>query len=51
MVLCFTADEEAGGHKGAEYLVHNHSEMLADCTEAIGGWAAGAQRSVASGST
>jgi acetylornithine deacetylase/succinyl-diaminopimelate desuccinylase-like protein len=43
MVLCFTADEEAGGHKGAEYLVDHHSEMLADCTEAIGevgGWSA-----------
>jgi acetylornithine deacetylase/succinyl-diaminopimelate desuccinylase-like protein len=43
MVLCFTADEEAGGHKGAEYLVENHAEHLADCTEAIGevgGWSA-----------
>ncbi len=36
MVLCFTADEEAGGHKGAEHLVKNHPELLADCTEAIG---------------
>jgi len=43
MVLCFTADEEAGGHKGAEYLVKEHSDLLADCTEAIGevgGWSA-----------
>ena len=43
MVLCFTADEEAGGHKGAEYLVNKHSDLLADCTEAIGevgGWSA-----------
>jgi len=43
MVLCFTADEEAGGHKGAEYLVKEHSDHLADCTEAIGevgGWSA-----------
>jgi acetylornithine deacetylase/succinyl-diaminopimelate desuccinylase-like protein len=43
MVLCFTADEEAGGHKGAEYLVENHRHLLADCTEAIGevgGWSA-----------
>jgi acetylornithine deacetylase/succinyl-diaminopimelate desuccinylase-like protein len=43
MVLCFTADEEAGGHKGAEYLVENHAGHLADCTEAIGevgGWSA-----------
>ena len=36
MVLCFTADEEAGGHKGAEYLVENHADLLGDCTEAIG---------------
>ncbi len=36
MVLCFTADEEAGGHKGAEHLVKNHADLLADCTEAIG---------------
>jgi acetylornithine deacetylase/succinyl-diaminopimelate desuccinylase-like protein len=43
MVLCFTADEEAGGHKGAEYLVEEHRDHLADCTEAIGevgGWSA-----------
>jgi len=36
MVLCFTADEEAGGHKGAEHLVAEHADLLADCTEAIG---------------
>jgi len=36
MVLCFTADEEAGGHQGAEWLVDNHPDELADCTEAIG---------------
>ncbi len=36
MVLAFTADEEAGGHKGAEYLIDHHREMLVDCTEAIG---------------
>jgi len=36
MVLCFTADEEAGGHKGAEYLIKEHPDLLADCTEAIG---------------
>lgn len=43
MVLCFTADEEAGGHKGAEFLVNEHADHLADCTEAIGevgGWSA-----------
>jgi len=36
MVLCFTADEEAGGHKGAEQLVTHHADLLEDCTEAIG---------------
>jgi acetylornithine deacetylase/succinyl-diaminopimelate desuccinylase-like protein len=36
MVLCFTADEEAGGHKGAEYLVNEHRDELEGCTEAIG---------------
>ena len=36
IVLCFTADEEAGGHKGAEHLVEQHPDEIADCTEAIG---------------
>lgn len=36
LVLCFTADEEAGGHRGAEILVDQHREWLADCTEAVG---------------
>jgi acetylornithine deacetylase/succinyl-diaminopimelate desuccinylase-like protein len=36
IVLAFTADEEAGGHQGAEYLVKHHADMLADCTQAIG---------------
>ena len=36
IVLAFTADEEAGGHKGAEYLVQHHRDMLADCTVAVG---------------
>ena len=36
IVLAFTADEEAGGHKGAEYLITEHRDYLADCTEAIG---------------
>jgi acetylornithine deacetylase/succinyl-diaminopimelate desuccinylase-like protein len=35
-VLCFTADEEAGGHQGAEVLVRDHPDLLADCTEAVG---------------
>ena len=36
VVLAFTADEEAGGHKGAQHLVEHHAEMLEDCTEAVG---------------
>jgi len=36
VVLCFTADEEAGGHHGAEVLVEDHTEQLAHCTEAVG---------------
>ncbi len=36
VVLAFTADEEAGGHKGAEHLVRDHRDLLADCTLAVG---------------
>ncbi|MBO0846671.1 MAG: M20/M25/M40 family metallo-hydrolase [Nocardioides sp.] len=36
IVLCFTADEEAGGHLGAQVLVERHAELLAHCTEAVG---------------
>ena len=36
VVLCFTADEEAGGHKGAEVLVDEHPEEFEGCTEAVG---------------
>jgi acetylornithine deacetylase/succinyl-diaminopimelate desuccinylase-like protein len=36
IVLCFTADEEAGGHGGAEVLVDHHREHLEHCTEAVG---------------
>ncbi len=36
VVLCFTADEEAGGHKGAEVLVNDHPEEFEGCTEAVG---------------
>jgi acetylornithine deacetylase/succinyl-diaminopimelate desuccinylase-like protein len=36
LVLCLTADEEAGGHKGAEVIVDQHPDEIADCTEAIG---------------
>ena len=36
VVLCFTADEEAGGHKGAEHIVEQHRDEIADCTEAVG---------------
>jgi acetylornithine deacetylase/succinyl-diaminopimelate desuccinylase-like protein len=36
VVLCFTADEEAGGHEGAEQIVTKRPELLEGCTEAIG---------------
>jgi acetylornithine deacetylase/succinyl-diaminopimelate desuccinylase-like protein len=36
LVLCFTADEEAGGDYGAWDLVRSHPELLEGCTEAIG---------------
>ena len=36
ITLCFTADEEAGGHRGAERLVEDHADELAHCTEAVG---------------
>ncbi|MFC6285225.1 M20/M25/M40 family metallo-hydrolase [Nocardioides sp. GCM10027113] len=36
ITLCFTADEEAGGHKGAEVLVDRHRDQLEGCTEAVG---------------
>lgn len=36
ITLCFTADEEAGGHQGAQVLVEQRVEELMDCTEAIG---------------
>lgn len=35
-VLCFTADEEAGGHKGAEQIVLQRPDLLEGCTEGIG---------------
>jgi acetylornithine deacetylase/succinyl-diaminopimelate desuccinylase-like protein len=34
--LCFTADEEAGGHAGAEFLLQHHRHELEGCTEAVG---------------
>jgi acetylornithine deacetylase/succinyl-diaminopimelate desuccinylase-like protein len=36
ITLCFTADEEAGGHRGAQRLVEDRRDDLAHCTEAIG---------------
>lgn len=36
VVLCFTADEEAGGHQGAQLLVENHADWFEGCTEAVG---------------
>ncbi|QDP97346.1 M20/M25/M40 family metallo-hydrolase [Microlunatus elymi] len=34
--LVFTADEEAGGMQGSQWLVDQHPETINDCTEAIG---------------
>ncbi len=34
--LIFTADEEAGGIKGAQWLADHQPETIKDCTEAIG---------------
>lgn len=36
LVLCFTADEEAGGAKGAGFLAREHRELFDGCTVAIG---------------
>ncbi|GAA4126116.1 M20/M25/M40 family metallo-hydrolase [Nocardioides fonticola] len=36
IVLCFTADEEAGGHLGAQVLVEQHPEEFEGVTEAVG---------------
>jgi acetylornithine deacetylase/succinyl-diaminopimelate desuccinylase-like protein len=35
IVLAFVADEEAGGTKGARFLVDNHADVFEGCTEAI----------------
>jgi len=35
IVLAFVADEEAGGRAGAHWLVENHPDLFADCSEAI----------------
>jgi len=35
IVLAFVADEEAGGRKGAHYLVEHHADLFEGCTEAI----------------
>lgn len=36
IVLCYTADEEAGMEYGSQWLVREHPELFEGCTEAIG---------------
>ena len=36
ITLCFTADEEAGGHRGAEVLINEHPEEFEGVTDAVG---------------
>ncbi len=36
ITLCFTADEEAGGHRGAEILINEHPEEFEGVTDAVG---------------
>ncbi|WP_405087558.1 M20/M25/M40 family metallo-hydrolase [Microbispora sp. NBC_01389] len=36
VVLVFTADEEAGGHYGAQWLADRRPELFEGCTEAVG---------------
>jgi acetylornithine deacetylase/succinyl-diaminopimelate desuccinylase-like protein len=36
IVLCYTADEEAGMQYGSQFLVEKHADLFEGCTEAIG---------------
>ena len=36
VVVAFTADEEAGGRWGAQWLVDQHADLFEGCTEAVG---------------
>ncbi|GAB1641163.1 M20/M25/M40 family metallo-hydrolase [Krasilnikovia sp. MM14-A1259] len=36
IVLCFTADEEAGMEYGSQWLAREHADLFTGCTEAIG---------------
>src|SRR3954469_11675065 len=36
IVLCFTADEEAGGRQGAQQIVEKRPELIEGCTEGVG---------------
>ena len=35
VVLCFLADEEAGGDYGSAFMVREHPDLFADCSEGI----------------
>jgi len=36
VVICYTADEEAGMEYGSQWLVQNHRDVFEGCTDAIG---------------
>ncbi|MBT8227465.1 MAG: M20/M25/M40 family metallo-hydrolase [Dactylosporangium sp.] len=36
LIFAFLADEESGGRLGAHFLVDEHPDVFADCTEAVG---------------
>ncbi len=51
VVLCFTADEEAGGHRGAQVIVEQHREELEGSPRRSARWAGSAPRCGGAGCT